>query len=267
MKLNEFYQIANGLAPKTLSDEYCKRYGAYDNSGILVATGDELKGVLFSLDLSLNAIEKAKQTGSNLIVTHHPAVYGKIGEINAEKDLLGEKLVECIKNGISVVSMHLNLDCATDGIDDSLAKGICLAAGTSAGFAPTVMHSLSEGGYGKAYEIAPTSVGELASAIAKELSTERVLTYGKEKSVSRVASFCGAGADNEAVAFAVANGANVIVSADFKHHVITDALEAGLAVIALTHYASEYYGFKKYYEKISQAVEIPCTLYTDTQLL
>ena len=64
MKLNEFYQVADGFAPKALSDEYCKRYGAYDNSGILVATGDEITSVLFSLDLSLNAIEKAKDVYS-----------------------------------------------------------------------------------------------------------------------------------------------------------------------------------------------------------
>ena len=54
------------------------------------------------------------------------------------------------------------------------------------------------------------------------------------------------GADEEAVAFAVKNGADVIVSSDFKHHVLTLANEKGIAVIALTHYASENYGFKKY---------------------
>ena len=92
MKLSEFYKIADTFAPKALSDEYCKLFGAYDNSGILIDLGKEIHGALFSLDLTLDAIEKAEERGANLIVTHHPAVYGKIGEINAEKDLLGEKM-------------------------------------------------------------------------------------------------------------------------------------------------------------------------------
>jgi hypothetical protein len=38
-------------------------------------------------------------------------------------------------------------------------------------------------------------------------------------------------------------------------------------VVVMTHYASEFYGFKKYYEKISRATDLPCTLYTDGRLL
>ena len=61
MKLSEIYKIADGIAPKRLSDEYCRLYGAYDNSGVLVDTGDEIKGILFALDLSNAAIAKAKE--------------------------------------------------------------------------------------------------------------------------------------------------------------------------------------------------------------
>ena len=82
-----------------------------------------------------------------------------------------------------------------------------------------------------------------------------------------MASFCGSGADEEAVAFAVKNGADVIVSSDFKHHVLTLANEKGIAVIALTHYASENYGFEKYYKKIRQSTNLACEYHTDNELL
>ena len=49
MKLNEFFAIANGIAPTSVSDEYCTKFGAYDNSGLLVNTGEEVCGALFSL--------------------------------------------------------------------------------------------------------------------------------------------------------------------------------------------------------------------------
>ena len=81
MKLSEIYAIANTLAPKYLSDEVCQKYGAYDNSGILIDCGKEIDKILFALDLSITAIEKAIELGAQLIVTHHPAIYAKINSI------------------------------------------------------------------------------------------------------------------------------------------------------------------------------------------
>ena len=87
------------------------------------------------------------------------------------------------------------------------------------------------------------------------------------KEITRVASFCGAGVDENSIAFAKAQGVDVIVSSDFKHHLLALALESGLAVVILPHYASEHYGFEKYYKKIRQQLDIPCIYHTDTILL
>ena len=72
MRLEEFYKIVDAVAPKRLSDEYCEKYGAYDNSGVLVDTGSPVEKALFSLDLSFAAIDKAVETGANVIVTIIP---------------------------------------------------------------------------------------------------------------------------------------------------------------------------------------------------
>jgi len=66
---------------------------------------------------------------------------------------------------------------------------------------------------------------------------------------------------------AAKNGADVVISADFKHHILALALETGLAVIQLTHYASENYGFENYYRKIRKQAGIPCVFHTDEALL
>ena len=269
MKLNDFYKIADGVAPKALSDEYCKRWNAYDNSGVLVNTGEEVNAALFSLDLSQQVIDKAIAYNVKLIVTHHPAIYS--GQRNVCVDAfqpLGEKLIKCIRHGISVISMHLNLDCAEGGIDDSLQAGIVKASGLETPVLAAVMHPLSAGGYGKAYDTQEMTLGELKENIEKEFSTKRMIVYGDlQRKIKRVASFCGSGADEGAVEFAVAQGADLIVSSDFKHHVLTLANEKNVAVLALTHYASEEYGFKKYYEKIRQSVDVPCLYHTDSELL
>lgn len=267
MKLSEFYRISEEIAPKKLSDEFCERYGAYDNSGILVDTGEEVKGALFSLDFSNAAIKKAKEQGANLIVTHHPAIYGKIGAVSSE-DLLGEKLIFCIKNGISVISSHLNLDSAVGGVDESLMVGARVASGLDGDCDDVkIALPLTGGGYGRVYPVREISAGELAEKLKKEFSSEKVIVYGEQKRVKKVASFCGAGGDEESLSFAISEGADVIISSDFKHHVIAAAVEKGLSVILLTHYASENYGFRKYYEKICRRVEIPCVYHEDEILL
>ena len=268
MKLSEFYKMADALAPKALSDEYCQKYGAYDNSGILVDTGAEVNKALFTLDLSFSAVEKAIKTGADVIVTHHPVIYAKIGDIKTDDfQPLGEKLIKCIQNGISVISMHLNLDCVAGGIDECLQDGIVIASGAEKTDA-RVMHALSNGGYGRAYRVKEISLTALAEGIRKQFSTDKLLVYGAEnKRIDKVASFCGSGADERSVQFALEQGAQAIISSDFKHHVLTLALEKGLSVIALTHYASENYGFEKYYEKISQRAKVACEYHTDNALL
>ena len=75
MNVKELFNVINEIAPKSLSDEYCEKYGAYDNSGVLVDAGEEIRGALFSLDFSFAAIEEAKKRGANLLVTPHPAIY------------------------------------------------------------------------------------------------------------------------------------------------------------------------------------------------
>ncbi len=270
MKLSEIYKIADELAPKALSDEMCAKYGFYDNSGILVNTGEEIKGIVCSLDLSKGAVDLALERGANLIITHHPAIYGKISSIDCESGVLGEKLVRCIREGISVLSMHLNLDAAQDGIDESLMQGVALATKTKgAGMRLLATQcELSGGGYGRVYEVNGCALGELADGMKEIFQTQRVETYGDiNKRVTRIASFCGAGADEGAIAFAVANGTEVMVSSDFKHHLLALATELGLSVVTLTHCASESYDFKKYYKKICQRVEVPCVYHEEKDLL
>ena len=281
MTVSEFYKILNEVAPKRISDDYCAAYDGYDNSGVLVDTGKAITSVVFSLDLSWDAIEKAKELGANLIVTHHPAIYGKLSGLRVGGDPTEGKILNCIACGISIISMHLNLDMVYGGIDERLAYGVMQSANAACGVLETeeklqtavagtrsTMWKVDGGGYGRAYPIAETTLASLVKNINAEFKTERTLYYGDgEKTIKRAASFCGAGGDYECAAFAKAQGADVIISSDFKHHVVTYALELGLCVIGITHYAAENYGFKKYYEKICQQVNVPCVWHVDEILL
>lgn len=97
----------------------------------------------------------------------------------------------------------------------------------------------------------------------KTFSSDRILCYGEDGEISRCASFCGAGADEKAVFNALSFGADVIISSDFKHHIITMAHENGLKIINLTHYASENYAFEIIMKKILSRAGIPYVYVTD----
>ena len=263
MKLREVYERIDARYPKRLSDDYVARYGGHDNSGILLMDADaEIAGALFSLDLSLGAIAAAKEKGMNLIVTHHPALFFPVANIRTD-DALGARLHACLRAGIGVVSMHLNLDCAVGGIDEHLAR----AAG-AVGEMGIGEPLPAGGGYGRVYAVEPSPLSAFAAKLGEALGTRRVFVYGDpDTKISRAASFCGAGLDGSAIAAAKSRGAQAVVSADIKHNFICDALESGLCVVQLTHYASENYGFRKIYQSLGAELGVPCAFYQDAQML
>ncbi|HIZ24082.1 MAG TPA: Nif3-like dinuclear metal center hexameric protein [Candidatus Gallimonas intestinigallinarum] len=255
MQLKNVYEQIDALAPFALSKEYCDTYKFYDNSGVIVDCGGEVRGVLCSLDLSMRAVEEAKKAGANVIVTHHPAIYQPVSSLKQDSAVLA-----CAQAGISVISAHLNLDSAAGGIDEELMLGLGGISGRS-------MHILTDGSYGKAFAVHEEPLDSFVARVKARFQTERVVVYGT-RPVKKVASFCGAGMDDETVAFALTEGADTFVSSDAKHHHIAALVEHGVNVVLLTHYAAENYGFVRFAENLKNKLKgLPVTVFTDERLL
>lgn len=248
-------------APVALSDEFCKKFGAYDNSGIIFDSGKQITGALFALDLTAEAALKAKAEGCNLIFTHHPAIYSGIKHLSAAEGPT-KALTYCIQNGLSVISMHLNFDAAPLGIDHYLMEGL-------GGSLPlTVMYKLEGGAYGRVYDIQGLTFEKFCARASERFSSARCRFYGNGgRTVSRVASFCGAGCDEESIDFTIKNKADVFVSADMKHHHIQALLGAGINVVEMTHYCSEFYGFSRIYASLKAALGFNCFLHREDMML
>ncbi|MDE6442610.1 MAG: Nif3-like dinuclear metal center hexameric protein [Clostridia bacterium] len=256
MNLTSILKKLEEVAPVALSNAFCKTYSMYDNSGILVDCGTEINGAVFSLDLTDEVLAEVEKLGYNLIVTHHPVIFGGIQHIYA-----GDLVAECFRKGISVISMHLNFDAAPEGVDYHLMCGL------GGNTAIKVLEPVEGGAYGRVYDIKPIVFGDYKKHVNKTFSTDRALFYGDDnKIIKRVASFCGAGSGNSSINFAKANGADVFVSSDMKHHEITALLHNGINVIHLTHYSAESYGFNKIYLKIKDGLQIPSSFYFDKGL-
>lgn len=93
----------------------------WDNVGLQIgepsAPADR---VLVALELTNSVIEEAVQTGANLVVVHHPAIFRPLKAIRFDTPG-GRRIQRLIREGISLYAAHTNLDQARSMTNDSLA--------------------------------------------------------------------------------------------------------------------------------------------------
>ena len=241
--LKEFTAILEEYAPLKISLSAIES-GDYDNSGVIVDSHDSIEKVLFTLDLSLAAVERAKELGVDTIVTHHPAIYRPIKSLSRVGETAA--LLSAVRQGLNIISMHLNLDMAENGVDQSLA----IALG---GKEVKSVTKIGDYGYGKEFDFCG-DLDTLKATAEETLKTERVITYGGG-AVKKVASFCGGGSSVALEAVLLnKTEADTIVTSDMPHHVIKELIESGKKILIIPHYSSEQYGFNKFYEWTLQKI-------------
>ena len=76
-----------------------------------------------ALDITDDVIAVAAELGAELIVSHHPLIFGSIKSVT-DGDLTGRKLVALLGRGMSAICMHTNLDAAQGGVNDALAAAL-----------------------------------------------------------------------------------------------------------------------------------------------
>ena len=242
-----FFKVLDDIAPLSLSHKMIEK-GAYDNSGFLVKCHEGVSKVLFTLDLTEKAVKRAKSLKCDTIVTHHPVIYSPISSLKIDDE--NASVLLAIKNDLNVISMHLNLDVASGGIDASLAS--LLGAKKY-----RILDAIDESaGYGREFMIDAITLDEFIKRAKKGLKTSKVIVYGKRTLVvNKCASFCGAGG-SEAEKMVVENtvDADVIVTSDIKHGAIKNIVERGKSLVIIPHYASENYGFKLFYGKVEKVL-------------
>ncbi|WP_027713734.1 Nif3-like dinuclear metal center hexameric protein, partial [Desulfuromonas sp. TF] len=112
--------LVNTLYPPVLSEEW-------DNAGL--QAGDpsaELKRVLVCLDPSEQALDTARETGAQALLTHHPLLFRPLRNLTPV-DETGRILFRSIREGVAVLCAHTNLDKAAPGLNDWLAERLGLS--------------------------------------------------------------------------------------------------------------------------------------------
>lgn len=119
MKIGAIINVLETMAPPALQE-------SYDNAGLLIgSSAEDCTGVLVTLDVTAEVIEEARTKGANLIVAHHPLIFGGLKRISPH-DHVGAAVISAIRNGIAIYAIHTNLDNVLDGVNGMMAARLGL---------------------------------------------------------------------------------------------------------------------------------------------
>ncbi len=216
--VKDIFEYINTIAP-------FERQCEWDNSGLIVGDKNtEVSKIGVVLDITSDAINYACKNGINLIVSHHPVIFGGIKTVLAD-----DPTYLLIKNGISAICAHTSLDIAKGGVNDALAETLEFSKSKP----------LSDNGETEMVRVAdiePISGEQLAKLCADKLSTS-VSVADSGKTIKKVALCGGAGAD---FMHDVANsGCDAYITGEAKHHEFLEAKSIGLTLITAGHFETE----------------------------
>ena len=115
MKLKEICSYLDASVPLALQE-------SYDNSGLQVGLPEmEIFSALLTIDVTSEIIDEAVVSGCNLIISHHPLIFGGIKSITGRNET-ERILFKALKNEIAVYSSHTNLDIFDGGVSRKMAE-------------------------------------------------------------------------------------------------------------------------------------------------
>jgi dinuclear metal center YbgI/SA1388 family protein len=119
MKIKEITHHLESIAPLSFQE-------GYDNSGLIVGDKEaEVTGILVCLDSTEIIVEEAIEKGCNLIVAHHPIVFGGLKKLTG-KNYVERTVINAIKNDIAIYAIHTNLDNVIAGVNGKIAEKLGL---------------------------------------------------------------------------------------------------------------------------------------------
>lgn len=222
-KVCDVLNFLEELAPYSLAEKW-------DNCGLLVGNkNDNVKSVLIALDVTQNVIDEAINTDCNLIIAHHPMIFTSISAISYD-DYVGKMIITAIKNDISIICMHTNLDSADEGVNTFLAKKLGLLDIENFGAG----ESLQMGRVG--FLDNPMKLLDFVDFVKATLGANGIKFVG-DNDVQKVSVLGGAG--GKLIDLAIKNGSDTYVTSDCSYDIMQKASNLGVNLIDAGHFATE----------------------------
>jgi len=246
LRIHEIVSAFEAVAPLALQE-------SYDNSGLIVGEmGAQVSKALLCLDSTEAVVDEAIAKGCDLIIAHHPIVFGGLKRFTGG-DYVQRALIKAIRNNIAIYACHTNLDnVLRGGVNERIAQQLGFEAErvlrpVAADFGSFVgigglddSEVFRTAGAGVLCNLQkPMNVLDFLQHVKAKMGVE-VVKYTKcdVEMVSKVA-ICG-GAGSFLIGDALRAGADAFITSDVKYHEFFDA-EGKMLLCDIGHYESEKY--------------------------
>jgi dinuclear metal center YbgI/SA1388 family protein len=164
MKIKEIIQVIEAYAPPAYQE-------SYDNAGLIFGDPQtEVTNVLLTLDATEAVIDEAIARGCNLVVAHHPIVFGGLKKING-KNYVERVAIKAIKNDIAVYAAHTNLD--------NVRNGVCMEMSARLGLKNCRVLQPKKGLLKKLYTFVPQADVEMVRTALFEAGAGHIGNYSE----------------------------------------------------------------------------------------
>lgn len=209
---------------------------SFDNAGFLVGRGDaSVSKALVALDITEQVVREAAEQGAQLIVAHHPVIFGSVKSVT-DQTVTGRILLSLVENGIAAICAHTNLDAVEGGVNDALALRLGL---TDIG----QLKQTGVDGQGRPYGIGRVGLVpeqplyDFAVAVKHLLGANGIRLIDGGRPVHMVA--VGGGACADFMEDALAQGCDTFVTSDVKYHQFLEGRVLGLNLVDAGHFPTE----------------------------
>ena len=211
-----------------LSKRFPKKYAKMNHDFVGLMAGslpNEVNSILLCLDFDEEVYEMIKDQHYDLILTHHPFIYGpksKILKYDEEKKALYDKVIE---KGMTIYSMHTNFDTGKDGMNDALTE----ALGLKDVYAPEKEIMMRIG-----YLDQEMEVNDFAKYAKERLNVDYGLLIAKGNKIIKKVAIIGGGGSRD-YPIAIEEGADIYISGDVPHHVRRGVVTHNFNYLDLPH--------------------------------
>jgi dinuclear metal center YbgI/SA1388 family protein len=245
------------IAPPTYQENY-------DNAGLIVGNKNVIiTGILTCLDSTEAIVEEAIQKNCNMIVAHHPIVFRGLKSLTGA-NYIERTLLKAIRHDIAIYAIHTNLDNVYHfGVNAKIAQRLGLKNTTILDPKKinntVVIENQSFILEGKNKLVGAGMIGMLEKPLSPTQFLKHLKTNMKVNTVRHTQFFgkniqkiavCG-GAGGFLLQKAIAQGADALVTADYKYHEFFDA-DGKITICDIGHYESEQFTSELLVEIISE---------------
>ncbi|MCQ2342785.1 MAG: Nif3-like dinuclear metal center hexameric protein [Paludibacteraceae bacterium] len=237
--LNELINTIESVAPTKWQEEW-------DNSGLQVGDRNaDISAALLTIDVTESVVDEAIEKHCDLIISHHPLLFHGLKAITGETPQ-ARIVTKAIRHGIAIYSAHTNMDSYLHGVSGRMAEQLgirqyrILVDGGQCTMHDDASAHTDKHGLGVIGQLPqPLPFDQLLQLVKTTFGAPAIrYTQPTHQQVQTIALCGGAGA--EFIDNAIAQGADVYITADIKYHDFCNA--AGqIALIDLDHWVSEHF--------------------------